>query len=355
MKAEGIGSAGQKVRDERLAAGRRVIDSANQSGAHFVLIAGDLFEHNAVDRTLVQKTADILSRFHGPVYLIPGNHDPLVPGCVWDHPAWRSADNLHVLTEEKPVEISGGLLFPCPIRDKHSRRDPTTWIKGDGGEGIRVGIAHGNVSGLPQADPDHPIARDATERARLDYLALGHWHSTATYTESRGIIRMAYSGTHETSQFGERDSGNTLLIDIAGPGSPPNVVPIQTGRFRWHTLDQDVSVFGDLRKVRLILEGFDQPDTRLLNLRLKGLLYVEEQAELYHLEDLLASRFLYAHLDASGLLPSPQNNRWVEALPAGALQEAALRLQHLALSGQPDSSTAARALLELYALAGDMH
>jgi len=70
-----------------------LIDAANSEGAEFVLVAGDLFEDNAIDRILIQKTADILTRFNGPVYLIPGNHDPLVPDSAWDHPAWRSATN----------------------------------------------------------------------------------------------------------------------------------------------------------------------------------------------------------------------------------------------------------------------
>jgi DNA repair exonuclease SbcCD nuclease subunit len=52
-------------------------------------VAGDTFEDNGVDRVIVQKVADILAGFVGPVYVIPGNHDPLVPGSVRDHPAWR--------------------------------------------------------------------------------------------------------------------------------------------------------------------------------------------------------------------------------------------------------------------------
>jgi type I restriction enzyme R subunit len=48
------------------------------------------YKHNGVDRVLVQKVADILAGFGGMVYVIPGNHDPLVPGSVWEHPAWKS-------------------------------------------------------------------------------------------------------------------------------------------------------------------------------------------------------------------------------------------------------------------------
>jgi len=103
MKAEFVGSAGERVRNERLSAGQRVVEAAESHGAEFILVAGDLFENNAVDRTLVQRTADILAQFPGPVYLIAGNHDPLVPGSVWDHPVWDSFDNLLAMTAEEPV------------------------------------------------------------------------------------------------------------------------------------------------------------------------------------------------------------------------------------------------------------
>ena len=49
--------AAARVREERLAAGRRVVEAAGKHGVEFILVAGDLFEHNGVDRVLVQKAA----------------------------------------------------------------------------------------------------------------------------------------------------------------------------------------------------------------------------------------------------------------------------------------------------------
>lgn len=355
MKAESLGDAGRRVRDERLEAGRRLVNMANTEGAAFILVAGDLFEDNAVDRSLIQKTADILARFHGPVYIIPGNHDPWVPGCVWEHPSWRSAKNLKVLTEETPVEISGGLLYPCPIRDKYSTKDPTAWIRTERGKGICVGMAHGNVEGLPQGEPDHPIARNAADRAGLDYLALGHWHSTTPYPCSDSAVRMAYSGTPETTGFGERDSGNALMIDIEAPGAAPKLTSVRTGGLRWQSLDWDVREPGDIKRIRQELEESPDPDSLLLKVCLNGFLYSDERGELSHLEDLCASnRFLSARLDSSALLPSPEDQNWIEALPPGILREAAGSLRQTSLSGGKEAETASRALLELYALASEV-
>ena len=190
MKAESVGTASQRVREERLQAGRRVVETAKQNSVDFILLAGDLFEDNAVDRSLVQKVADILAGFGKPVYVIPGNHDPLVPGSVWDHPAWKSSQYLVVLREETPLILDGCTLYPCPLREKHSGKNPTGWIKAPKGKSINIGVAHGTVEGIQQDEFDYPIYRDAAERAGLDYLALGHWHSVATYPSTDGATRM---------------------------------------------------------------------------------------------------------------------------------------------------------------------
>jgi len=356
MKATHVGQAGVGVREARLEAGRGVVAEARERGVAFILSAGDLFEDNAVDRVVVQKVADILASFEGPVYLLPGNHDPIVPGSVWEHPAWRRP-NLHILAEAAPVAVPGGTLFPCPAFAKQSGKDPTAWIPTDG-TGIRVGVAHGTVEGVRQDEPEFPIPRDAADRRSLDYLAIGHWHSTALYSAADGAPRMAYSGTHETTKFGERDSGNALLVEIDAPRAAPRVAPVRTGQLRWDALMPDLRAPGELAAWRARVEAYEDTEHTLLDLRLNGLLFPEDRDEVRRIEEIAVARFLYARVDASALMPAPQDDRWIADLPAGVIQEAARRLRQLAdpsFPGQrPEGATtfvAARALQDLLVLA----
>ncbi len=361
MKAAHVGRAASRVREERLSAARRVIGVARDHAAEFVLIAGDIFEDNGVERALIQKVADILSSCQVPVYIIPGNHDPLTPGSVWEHPAWKSMESIHVLREEKPVDIPGGLLYPCPVKDKHSRKDPTAWISSAPTELFRIGLAHGNVEGAPRLEPDHPIPRDVAIRAGLDYLALGHWHSIATYPAPNGATRMAYSGTHEVTSFGERDSGNVLVVDIPSPGSVPIITPVRTGHLKWKTIEKDILYSGDLTSVRSEIESQESPELTLVSLRLKGLLAADDRDEIARIEEILDSRFLFGEVDSSAVRPSPGDARWLESLPPGVLQNVASRLQQLAdpqfTAKRPQGTspeTASRALMELYALISEV-
>ena len=356
MKAEGLGQVGARVRAERLAAGSRVVEAAVTRGADFLIVAGDLFEDNGVDRTLIQKTADILARWDRPVYIIPGNHDPVVPGSVWEHPAWMSANNLHILTEKQPVEISGGILYPCPVSDKYSTKDPTDWIQAKPGNVIRIAMAHGNVEGLPEVAADHPIPRNALERSGLTYLALGHWHSTVPYANPDGVVRTAYCGTPEPSRFGEPDSGNALLVTIDSPITPPDIEVLKTGGLTWQVIGKDLRQIGDIATLRQRIESLTEPDRMLVDLRLKGLLYSEEVGLFRHLQDMVTARFLFSRVDISGLRPAPDDDGWISALPSGVLQDTALRLRSSAEDGDESSrrsQIASLALMELYAMTSE--
>lgn len=355
MKAAHVGAAGQQVRDARLEAARRVIEAGKDNQAQFIAITGDTFEDNAVDRVLVQKVADLLGTFDGPVFIIPGNHDPLTPGSVWQHAAWRSHANVHVLHKTEPLALDGVTLYPCPLYEKHSRRDPTHWIDAKAEKTIAVGLAHGTVEGIMQDQLQYPISRNAADRAGLDYVAIGHWHSTAFYRSSDGAERMAYSGTPETTKFGERDSGNILLVEIAGRGAAPVMTRIHTGVLAWKTMERRIVAIDDLARTRREIETLAPADKTILNLQLHGVLHPDQQEELTRVEEIMRARFLYGRIDDSQLRPAPEDESWLALLPVGVIREVAERLTRLGnpavQDDRPDYATpevARRALLDLY-------
>jgi len=352
MRAESVGKVADRVREARLAAARRVVEAARDHKAEMLLLTGDVFEDNGVDRVLVRKVGEILRCFAGPVYIIPGNHDPLSPGSVWEHPVWKEADNIRVCTRREPIDLDRCVLFPCPLREKYSSKDPTSWIKAHDASKPAIGLAHGNVEGIPSGEPDYPIPRDAAARSGLDYLALGHWHSFARYENSQGECRMAYSGTHETTKFGERDSGNALVVEISRRGAPPSLAPIRTGSLEWRSTEHSVSQPLSLESLVQQLSGIAEPGSTLVRMRLDGLLFPEDRDALKQLDEILTSRFLFGVLDATGLTPAPDGEGWIESLPAGPFRDAAQKLRALAsnASDPGQRAVASQALLQLFDL-----
>jgi len=237
------------------------------------------------------------------------------------------------MRDEVPVAVPGGTLYPCPDRDKYSRSDPTAWIHAGENGGVSIGLAHGSVEGVQQGEPDYPIPRDAAQRAGLDYLALGHWHSTATYPGEDGAVRMAYAGTHEATGFGERDSGNVLVVDISAAGAAPDVTPVGTGGLCWKQMERDIRHGGDLERLRQEIEALESPSSTLLDLRITGLLSADEQGEIARIGEILNSRLLFSRVDVSELVPSPGDDGWVADLPPGVVRQAGLRLKELTDTG----------------------
>ncbi len=351
MKATAAGSHAGRVRQERLAAAQRVIGLAQRENVSFILLAGDTFEDNAVDRVLVRQTAEILQSFPGPVFLLPGNHDPLVPGSVWEHPVWTEFANLTVCREAQALELDACILHPCPLTSKYSSQDPTKWIRRSPGEKIALGLAHGTVEGVPAAEPDYPIPRDAAAQRDLDYLAIGHWHSYSAYPDAAGAIRMAYPGTHETTKFGERDSGNVLLVEIDGPRAVPRLHSARTGGLHWPTIERTLAHPGDLPALLAEVRNLPDPGQTLLRIRLDGVLHADDRSALTQLQEVLDARFLHGSLD-SAAIPQPGDDSWIAGLPLGPCRNAAIALRDRAAHTPDPASKAvhAQALMILFEL-----
>ena len=71
-----LGDKGVRVRAARLESARQVIDLARREHVEFVLV-GDTFGYNGVERLKVREVAKIPGGADCPVFIIPGNHDPL--------------------------------------------------------------------------------------------------------------------------------------------------------------------------------------------------------------------------------------------------------------------------------------
>ena len=53
---------------------------ARETGAEFVVVAGDVFDANQLAPTVVSQSLEAIRAIGVPVYLLPGNHDPLDAG-----------------------------------------------------------------------------------------------------------------------------------------------------------------------------------------------------------------------------------------------------------------------------------
>lgn len=288
MKGGGLGEAGPFVRETRIESIRNVLKTAQEKDAEFILLCGDIFEHNMVGQETVKKVVAIFNQYpHIPVFLLPGNHDIVGSDCVYERPIFQRIKHLTVLSRSDIVEIGGATLHPCPVLSRLTTKDLTANIPSvRDKDGIHIGVAHGSLLGkFPASDWEGtplPVDPSCIERTGMDYLALGHWHSHRAFDDGSGVPRIAYSGTHEQTKFGEDAAGLCLLVEIDKKGAPPRISTIRTGQLTW-TSDEfemkDSSSVDELKRHFEAIRGTD-----MVRLVLHGELPLEHKQEL---EDIL--------------------------------------------------------------------
>lgn len=327
LRARHVASVGESVRKARLDAARQCIAAANRETVDAVILAGDTFEDNFVEDRLVADVVQILAKSRSPVYVLPGNHDALTHDSVYRRASWKKRPEHVVLLEGRDsiqIPHTDAVLLPAPITQKKGFTDPTKDMSAAEDGPIAIGVAHGSLRIEGQYSPDDfPIAIDAAHRARLDYLALGHWHGLYAH-EGKTV----YPGTHETTKFGEDRSGQALIVEIASRGAPARWREVRTGSLRWTVEDVDLSV-GIQAAVTLIrrkVAELEDPKRTLLRLRTKGIATDDADNALRALQDDLASELLYVALERKDVTERVAQGRLAEAardsvLVAGLVQD----------------------------------
>lgn len=191
---------------------RTVLAKARALQADVVLLAGDTFDNHRVSTAVLRETAALLSGAGLPVILLPGNHDPIMPDCLFRRAGLDSLDNVFVLgvrgrdcaqLDHLDVEIFGfphvGMNDARPIDVPRPRQ--LRW---------QVVMAHGHyvppAEWSEQAHRSWKISDNDIAATGADYLALGHWDRAAEVGNGRVIAH--YSGSPDLAE-----SVNVIRLD----------------------------------------------------------------------------------------------------------------------------------------------
>ncbi|HTN85410.1 MAG TPA: DNA repair exonuclease, partial [Sorangium sp.] len=261
------GDAGAVVRNERLRTLHRIGAVARETKAEFVVVAGDVFEDHGLRPETLRRSFEAMTQIPVPVYLLPGNHDPLSSDAIYRGDLWRREcpRHVHVLSSREPVIVREGVaLLGCPLLERQTLGDATDHLTPELGPSghVRIGVAHGGIREILErlvGDGEllnNAIPADRAARARLDYLALGDWHGLLRIND-----RTWYPGTPEATRFKEKDPGNVLLVEIDAPGAVPRVTPHLVAGLEWKKAELRLDGDADLAGLQRLLDGFARKDT----------------------------------------------------------------------------------------------
>ncbi|BBX72588.1 exonuclease SbcCD subunit D [Mycobacterium shinjukuense] len=333
---------------------------AAEVNAEFVVVAGDVFEHNQIAPRVIGQSLEAMRAIGIPVYLLPGNHDPLDASSVYTGALFTAErpDNVVVLDRAGVHEVRPGVeIVAAPWRSKA----PTTDLVAEVLDGLppadvsRVLVAHGGVDVL-DPDRDKPslirLAEldDAISRGTIHYAALGDRHSL---TQVGGSGRVWYAGSPEVTNFDdvEADPGHVLVVDVdeSDPQRHVAVEARQVGRWRFVTLHHQVDSNREIADLDLNLDQLRDKDRTVVRLALTGSLTVTDRAALDACLDKYARLFAWLGLweRHTDLAVIPADGEFSDLGIGGFAAAAVDELVATARAGDDESAADAQAALAL--------
>ncbi len=203
----------------------RVIDAVLDTEVDLFLIAGDLFDHNRIEKDLIDFVYAQLSRVACPTVLIAGNHDCWEERAVLRRMNFSKAGHHVTLLDE----VEGAVVeFPelhatvwgrCMI-DHDRANKPMAGSPPRKGDLWHIGMAHGLYSDDPDTERSSLITPQEIEASGFDYLALGHVH--AHRQMRHGNTLACYPGV-PAPYYGTQPSGCMTLVELT-PGKGAHAI-----------------------------------------------------------------------------------------------------------------------------------
>lgn len=335
---------------DRVETVRRIMSLAVERGCAFVVVAGDVFEHPNLGAKDIGRALEAMGSQEVPLFLLPGNHDPLGTGSIWNSPTLRDRlpGNVTVLDRAGAWPVSPGVeILAAPWTSKRPDTDPVTGVL-DGVEAdgtVRVLVGHGMLEELePDAASPVTVHRAPLDAAladgRIHYAALGDRHIRWPLSEDSSI---RYSGAHESTSFREPGQGHVLEVEIPDDGGKPLVTAVPVGQWQHVVLRHRVDGYQDIQALAERLDQLRPKERTVVKTALAGSLTVTERAAL---DDVLETRApLFAALlewdRHTDLVVQPDSQELGDLDVSGYVREAVdqlLALSGSASSGPPDSS-----------------
>ena len=234
---------------------------AREEDCQFMVVCGDVFESNQVDRKTVARALEALKEVPVPVWILPGNHDPLNEASVFFSSGFVQGKPAHVkvITDTTAIQIEESVeLIGAPWLSKRMAVNPFYEAIASLAQmmGVtRIILAHGILDLFtPKKDDPGVLTAESLERViserRASFIALGDRH---TLTKIGTSERIWYSGAPEVTDFGEDGSGYAQIVEL--DDDKVIVKPILVGKWRFVEKDRvDINSAEDIQT--LIMSSF---------------------------------------------------------------------------------------------------
>ncbi|HPU12783.1 MAG TPA: metallophosphoesterase [Aeromicrobium sp.] len=292
--------ARSRFQNARIEVIERIGTLAGERDADFVVVCGDIFDSNQLDRRVVVRAADALAKIKCPVYFVAGNHDPLDSASILLSSEFKTSmpENVVVVTEAGAREVAPGVdLVSAPWFTKF----PVSDLVADVLEAaepapsrVRILAGHGGLLGIDTHDPaavDERRIQQALDEGLIDFAVLGDRHSLTEVA-----AKIWYPGAPEVTHRREDKPGHVLLVEINSGSKEVTVTPEKVGIWKFVTLTADLTGTEDIAQLAADFESLTDKSKTAVWLSLTGTISISAKATLDDLIEQMGERFALVQL-----------------------------------------------------------
>lgn len=216
-----LGGKADIQREKLKKAFSKIVDTAVENAADFILIAGDLFDNANPSETSINFVKDQFRKLQQNnvwIIVIPGTHDRLADGSVFKVNDFSSTGNkIHIFDNPEKtfhkIDELETVFYANPNLHNKSHQSPLRNFSQLPNVKYHIAMAHGSyqITGKSNED-DYPITEKEILNSKMDYTALGHWHGFLNV--SQGGVNAYYSGAPELIALDQKNSGCALLVKL---------------------------------------------------------------------------------------------------------------------------------------------
>lgn len=271
----------------------RIIDRCKEINAHFLFIAGDLFEEKYCSIGDIKR---INSRFSDikdtRVIIVAGNHDTLGNTSLYRLIKWE--ENVYIfdsnIISKLEFQELNAVIWGLSWDKKEEKRNLIDDIEIQDTNKTNILLVHGDI--LNRDSEYLPINKNIIADKGFDYVALGHIHKPQAITN-----KIYYCGSPEPLDFGETGQHGIVEGKINGMFTKARFVPFSKREFHIKEIDitENFSYNDLLEKIR----DCDSYDNRMRNLYrviIKGIRDNDLKLVVNDLQDILISDFNYIEI-----------------------------------------------------------
>lgn len=266
-----------------------------QQALDFIVIAGDLFEHDCYSphtlKTLLFYGLENLKPV--PVFIAAGNHDPLVsdsPYTIYDWPS-----NVHIFSDHfQKIELRPDVhIYGISVTPENAGKNVLSQLKISNLEVLNIVVFHGAEKG---GETDlfgdcFPFSSEDILSLPCDYIALGHYHNFRKVPRQGSEIKGYYSGSPEPLNFKEPGEHFILKVEL-DKDTGMQVEPISFQRKVYRQIEIDCSGVTSIEEIKSLIKEH-RDESAVVNLVLKGEIDPDIRIDLEELTDFIREENIF--------------------------------------------------------------